>query len=362
MSSKTLSNCSTRRDFRPYPHGMAKRHTAWCSKSKPDLIISDVRMPRLDGRGLLARLSQSPAYSNIPFIFLTALIDRDDQRAGMELGADDYITKPFTRKDLLEAVQRRLDKHKQIRVEAVEKSNGGLKNLNLAMPYEMLQPLSQILVMANHLKQMRLAADSEAVHQTADSIRMAAEGLMHTISNYLLLGEVQGSLGETNSATVGEPDPVDVRGVIEELVESLFWEYGRSDDLALELEDCRLPIRGEIVSRIIEELVRNALAGSIAGDPVSLSGKAQAEIGYYQLLIYAPKNTLHAEQIHWLESDGLLPLTEFMRVGIGMILAQKLAAAIGCQLCITQQENERVCIELCLPFHPHSTADKGSHV
>lgn len=96
---------------------------------KPALIICDVRMPRLDGHGLLSRLSQTPTLSNIPFIFLTALTDRTDLRAAMELGADDYITKPFTRKDLLEAVFRRLEKHKQIQDVALQDVKSEQRNL-----------------------------------------------------------------------------------------------------------------------------------------------------------------------------------------------------------------------------------------
>jgi DNA-binding response OmpR family regulator len=79
-------------------------------RNLPDLIICDVTMPRLDGYGVLLEVHANPATANIPFIFVTARAAHDDIRKGMALGADDYITKPFTRQELLQTVEARLQK------------------------------------------------------------------------------------------------------------------------------------------------------------------------------------------------------------------------------------------------------------
>jgi len=79
-------------------------------KHLPDLIICDIMMPVLDGYGVLHLLSKKNATTNIPFIFLTAKTERSDMRKGMELGADDFITKPFEKRELLNAVENRLKK------------------------------------------------------------------------------------------------------------------------------------------------------------------------------------------------------------------------------------------------------------
>jgi CheY-like chemotaxis protein len=76
----------------------------------PDLIICDVMMPVLDGYGVLKILNKDPQVNHIPFIFLTAKSEKEDQRKGMGLGATDYITKPFDDVELLEAIEIRLDK------------------------------------------------------------------------------------------------------------------------------------------------------------------------------------------------------------------------------------------------------------
>ncbi|MCC5924856.1 MAG: response regulator [Crocinitomicaceae bacterium] len=78
--------------------------------TSPDLIICDIMMPELDGYGVLFYLSKNPITSKIPFIFLTAKTERADMRKGMNLGADDYIAKPFEEMELLEAIESRLKK------------------------------------------------------------------------------------------------------------------------------------------------------------------------------------------------------------------------------------------------------------
>ncbi|MCA6407955.1 MAG: response regulator, partial [Cytophagales bacterium] len=82
-------------------------------KGKPDLIICDIMMPVLDGYGVLHMLSKNPETAAIPFIFLTAKSEKSDYRKGMELGADDYITKPFDDTQLLNAIEIRLKKSAQ---------------------------------------------------------------------------------------------------------------------------------------------------------------------------------------------------------------------------------------------------------
>lgn len=74
----------------------------------PDLIICDILMPELDGYGVVKALREQPETENIPVIFLTAKVEHSDRRKGMELGADDYLTKPFLPKELLNAIEVRL--------------------------------------------------------------------------------------------------------------------------------------------------------------------------------------------------------------------------------------------------------------
>ena len=86
----------------------------------PALILSDVQMPELDGHRLLQAVRADPRLAGLPFVFLTARADRSDVREGMNLGADDYLTKPFQREELLQMVRSQLARSAQ-RSEATER-------------------------------------------------------------------------------------------------------------------------------------------------------------------------------------------------------------------------------------------------
>ncbi|MDB5252608.1 MAG: response regulator [Flaviaesturariibacter sp.] len=80
------------------------------TREKPDLIVCDIMMPELDGYGVLHLVRKNPDLAQVPFIFLTARTERSDFRKGMEMGADDYVTKPFDDVELLNAIEARLKK------------------------------------------------------------------------------------------------------------------------------------------------------------------------------------------------------------------------------------------------------------
>ena len=86
--------------------------------TRPDLVICDIMMPGLDGYGVLQIFNQHPQLAGVPFIFLTAKTERADQRRGMELGADDYLTKPFNKAELLSTIGSRLGRFQHLRPEA----------------------------------------------------------------------------------------------------------------------------------------------------------------------------------------------------------------------------------------------------
>ncbi|MEO8404702.1 MAG: response regulator [Chitinophagaceae bacterium] len=93
-------------------------------KEKPDIIICDIMMPELDGYGVLHLLRKNADTQNIPFIFLTAKTERTDFRKGMEMGADDYVTKPFEEIELLNAVEIRLKKSEVLHQKYAMSSQG----------------------------------------------------------------------------------------------------------------------------------------------------------------------------------------------------------------------------------------------
>ena len=106
-----------------------KKGVELAQESPPDLILCDIMMPELDGYGVFHILNHNPDTADIPFIFLTAKADRSDFREGMNLGADDYMTKPFDGIDLLRVVEMRISKRKRLHEDSSDRQSYDLNRL-----------------------------------------------------------------------------------------------------------------------------------------------------------------------------------------------------------------------------------------
>src|SRR5437879_243545 len=114
-------------------------------KELPDLVLCDVNMEKMDGYRTLSALRSEPPTAAIPFILMTGLADNAGMRHGMELGADDYLPKPFTIDGLYAAVDARLKKSQALRQEAERKLAYLRDNISLMLPHELRTPLNGIL-------------------------------------------------------------------------------------------------------------------------------------------------------------------------------------------------------------------------
>ena len=138
----------------------------WAQANLPDLVICDVMMPEINGHEVLAEMRELPETTLTPFIFLTAMADKGDIRHGMELGADDYLTKPFTREELLNAIDSRLIKQAKLvkqyndehqRVQALEQKVKELEQIHIheEISQEYQQALLKINTAINLIKKIQ---------------------------------------------------------------------------------------------------------------------------------------------------------------------------------------------------------------
>jgi len=100
-------------DYEPIEAENGRKGLELAKRDRPDLVLCDVMMPQMDGYGVLQALQQDATLALIPFLFLTAKGDKDDLRSGMNLGADDYLTKPVANADLVQAIEARLRRCQQ---------------------------------------------------------------------------------------------------------------------------------------------------------------------------------------------------------------------------------------------------------
>jgi CRP/FNR family transcriptional regulator, polysaccharide utilization system transcription regulator len=145
-------------------------------KNNPDLIICDIMMPELDGYGVLHVLSKNPTTASIPFIFLTAKAEKEDFRKGMNLGADDYLTKPFDDLQLLDAVEMRLKKNDLIKAEFKKDESG----------------LNQFINEAKGLAELnKLLSDDRRVNSFKKKHTIFSEGSYANYIYYVAKGKVK---------------------------------------------------------------------------------------------------------------------------------------------------------------------------
>lgn len=174
---------------------------------EPDLIICDVMMPEVDGHNVLAALREQPETSAIPFIFLTAKADKSDIRQGMKLGADDYLTKPYTRMDLLDAISSRLAKQTALTQRFTSQIQQVEARLNLALHYDALTGLpNRLLFREQFLKAAPQLAVPDwvvaVVYLSLDRFTQIYDSLGPDYANQLLKGvarRLREALGETAS-------------------------------------------------------------------------------------------------------------------------------------------------------------------
>jgi DNA-binding NarL/FixJ family response regulator len=100
-------------DYEPLAAENGRKGLELARREKPDLILCDVMLPELDGHGVLQAMQTDTALARTPFIFLTARGEKEDIRSGMNLGADDYLTKPVANADLVRAIEARLKRSEQ---------------------------------------------------------------------------------------------------------------------------------------------------------------------------------------------------------------------------------------------------------
>jgi two-component system, sensor histidine kinase and response regulator len=318
---------------------------------QPDLIICDIMMPELDGYGVLTQLHSDPATARIPFVFLTAMADRQPMRRGMDLGADDYLTKPFTINELLSTINTRLEKHARMTQEYAQKMDDLRENLISMLPHELRTPLTAIIGYSEMLSVNGDTLSGAQVTKMGSAIFRAGQRLYRLAENYLFYAQTE--LLTHDDARIDllrrarEDHPA---YVIRETAEREAARANRESDLALHLEDATVRIAPENLQKIVYELISNAVKFSDPRTPLHV--QARAEEGVYRLRMQNHGRGMTAEQI---QSIGAYmqferKLYEQQGLGMGLILVRRLIDLYGGALYIdsTPDDTTTVTVELVL--------------
>src|SRR6266404_5072979 len=160
-------------------------------KALPDLVLCDVNMEKVDGYLTLSSLRNEPSTASIPFILMTGLADHAGMRHGMELGADDYLPKPFTIDALYAALDARLKKAQALRVEAEKKLSDLRDNISLMLPHELRTPLNGILAYGEILASEADTLPPGEVAEMGKLIYDSGKRLEHLVENFLIYAQIE---------------------------------------------------------------------------------------------------------------------------------------------------------------------------
>src|ERR1017187_6263923 len=181
----------------------------------PDLILCDVNMDRAGaGFTILAKLREDAATAAIPFILMTGLADAAGMRHGMDLGADDYLPKPFKVDELYATVNARLRKAQTVRAEAEKKLSLLRSQISLMLPHEMRTPLNGIISNSELLAESADSLDPKTIAEMSQEICQSGQRLERLIENFLIYAQLEivasdpKSIGNLRAAKTSQPAQV----------------------------------------------------------------------------------------------------------------------------------------------------------
>ena len=304
----------------------------------PDLIICDIHMPNLDGYGTLTALRENETTATIPFIFLSGASDKLNVRRGMELGADDYLTKPFTHKELMAAVNTRLEKQAELQRHSEKKLDELRGNITLALPHELRTPLNGIMGLASLMMEDYATLPPEEVLESARYIHESALRLHRLIENFLVFSQLELMASESKKIeTLSSSSPVPVQAIIAESALSRAAKYKRESDLVLEIKEASLLVPAENLKKIVEELVDNAFKFSEVGTKVRVVTEVIPP--NFQLLIEDHGRGMGAEQISKIGPHMQFDRKTFEQqgAGLGLIISKRMIELLGGQMSISSR-------------------------
>jgi signal transduction histidine kinase len=329
----------------------------------PELVICDIMMPIMDGYAVLDALRHDPVTATIPFLFLTAKADRGDQRRGMELGADDYLTKPFTRDELLGAIETRRTRFASVAQPMQRKIEDLRRVVARTVPHELRTPLTGILGFASLLKESQDPLNGDEVREWAGLILAAGERLSHLIEKHLLYANIevlqQAPELLENEQTDFTPEAGAVIAIVAQLAVQ---EAGRDADLHMTAITGAARVCEDHLSLMTKELMDNACKFSPAGSPITVSGGV--DDSKFRLSVSDCGHGMTAEQIAAVSAYTQFDRRQYEQqgTGIGLAMVRGLARIHAGELIIRSVLGEGTTAQITLPAAPCAHFTSGARV
>ena len=317
----------------------------------PDLIICDLEMPKLDGYQTLEKLKGEPETATIPFIFLTGHADKPNIRRGMQMGADDFLGKPFFPKELIEVVRVRLEKHHLMEEHSEQKFKDLRNHFSLALPHELRTPLNAVLGYSEMIYEDIANMPEVEVKELAQKINQSGHQLLHLIENFLIYAqlEISGKNDEIKKR-LKKVEPSDTKQSIEEVITKLGEKTSRKTDIQTKLHDARVNVFSDHFTKITEEMIENALKFSLKGQAVSVSSESVGS--RFRLCVQDRGEGMTEDQLKQIGPNIQFErrLHEQQGVGLGLVIARKLVELYEGDFEIKSRPGQGTLVTILLPL------------
>ncbi len=290
----------------------------------PDIIISDIMMPVLDGYKMYKEFKKNSMTEQIPIIFLSALSSDDDIRKGMNLGAEDYLTKPINPDDLILATESRLKKY-----EKIEKRFDTVKtNITNILYHEINTPLNGIIGFSDFLRTQVDELSKDDIKKTANYIYKSGSRLNKLVKKFLIYSELK-----IKSATISgmkklrNCEYINTEGIINKIIDNEKFKE-RRNDFNLSLQAVDLKIEDYLFKLLIEELTDNAVKFSSAGNKIFIN--SFIDNGSYKIKIKNEGSGITQEQALQINDFNQINTKECVRgSGIGLSIVKLITDVYG---------------------------------
>jgi len=323
----------------------------------PDVIICDVRMELVSGYEMLAVIRNDPMTAGTPFILITAEPSRSGMRQGMELGADDYLIKPFTGAEIIAAVTSQIQKRQALLAQAEQKLNELRSQLSTTIPHELRTPLNGIMGYADILRKQSMELDPSEVAQMSERIFKNAKRLHRLVENFLIYAQLEILETDTSKiASLKKNRTDDVGLIIDSIATQKTYESARSFDLELHVETANIAMSPDYFTKIFEEVFDNALRYSKKGSPIHVHSAVNGV--KYILTVSDHGRGLTPHQIRDIGAYKQFErrIYEQQGTGLGLSVAKKLAEVHGGSLTLESEHGKRTTVVITLPLAPRNPA------
>jgi signal transduction histidine kinase len=314
----------------------------------PDLTFCDVNMPKMDGQAVVRAYRSDPDLLTRQIVIITGNPALTTQRTAMNLGADDYLTKPFTADQVLQCAETRLkraDIHWRVENQALQNLRGSLHS---TLPHEFFTPLVGIVGMSELLIEEAGEISREEIVDLAKNIHRSGERLHRTLRNYLHILELDHAPA-TPAVAAGAISTLQTESTLKRITRAVANRHKRESDLQISIQPCLPSITLDALELIIEELTDNAFGFSRQGTPVRVELVAENQQAILRV----------TDQGRGLTPDQIGDIGAFRQfdrkrheqqgLGLGLTLVTRLLERAGGKLSVASKPGEGTTITVILP-------------